>query len=235
MDLVELGKAVKGNLRHPWEQSRLNFIIHMLGKYLQTTPASILDIGSGDAFVLESLADEFPDSSLTGLDVYLSKPTAGTRFTVYNRQSDIHLKPYNLITLFDLLEHIEDDAKYLKGFVDDYMEAGSTLFITVPMHQYLFSEHDRFLKHFRRYSLASLKNLASDSGLETIKSGQFFASLYLARFLQKFIHSGGDAKGVAGWGGGKVSTVLITAILDIDWRFFSFLPGLSGYLLLRKT
>ena len=53
--------------------------------------------------------------------------------------------------------------------------------VTVPAFQALFSEHDRFLKHQRRYSLSGLRDVVAKSGLAAVADGHLFGSLLPAR------------------------------------------------------
>src|SRR4051812_25318096 len=51
------------------------------------------------------------------------------------------------------------------------------LLVTVPAFQFLWSGHDVFLEHKRRYTLASLHSTIESAGLEIIRSRYFFGVL----------------------------------------------------------
>jgi len=71
---------------------------------------------------------------------------------------------FDLITMFDVLEHIEDDASALSALVTR-LNADGALFITVPAFGWLFSQHDRLHHHFRRYSKKELIAKIQAAGL----------------------------------------------------------------------
>jgi hypothetical protein len=235
MDIKEKGVSEGGVARHPWEISRLGFMLDAIKKSFPTDPpASILDIGSGDAFIIDSLSEYYPAAQLAGVDINLPEPLAREKYTVHTSLETVPERNFALVTMFDVIEHIENDAGFIKDVAERFMGSDSLLFITVPMHRFLFSKHDRWLNHYRRYSSESLHNLAGDCSMEIIAQGQFFFSLFIVRAVQKFLLPAGRSKGVGSWHGGRFLTSAITCLLDFDRRFFSFLPGLSGYLVLRS-
>lgn len=68
-----------------------------------------------------------------------------------------HLQ-YEMVTMHDVLEHIEDDSTAISR-LGKMIKPGGHLIITVPAMQSLFGSHDEQLGHFRRYSRKSLKSL----------------------------------------------------------------------------
>ncbi len=78
-------------------------------------------------------------------------PFAGTKF--------------DLITMFDVLEHIEDDNAALRAVAARISQNG-VLFLTVPAFQFIFSRHDRLHHHFRRYSKKELVEKVKAAGFE---------------------------------------------------------------------
>lgn len=65
---------------------------------------------------------------------------------------------FDLAVSFDVFEHIEDDELAIKEVYRVLKPEGSLVF-TVPAIQFLFSNHDQALNHYRRYNRKSLKNL----------------------------------------------------------------------------
>ncbi len=59
-------------------------------------------------------------------------------------------KSFDIVTCFDVLEHVKDDARAIHEVLRVLKEGGLMLF-TVPAYQRLYSSHDRVLKHERRY------------------------------------------------------------------------------------
>jgi len=89
--------------------------------------------------------------------------------------------PYNekfdLICMFDVLEHIQDDKKALIKIAGLLKPAG-TLIITVPAYSWLYGAHDKMLHHFRRYSKNTLNEIINYSDLKVLKSSYFNTLLF---------------------------------------------------------
>ncbi len=82
----------------------------------------------------------------------------------------------DLVLLMDVLEHVEDPV----GLLGEYVQAarpGATFFITVPAHQWLWSDHDVYLGHYRRYTRRLLEHTAATAGLTVDESGYYFLTI----------------------------------------------------------
>lgn len=111
------------------------------------------------------------------------------------------------MTLFDVLEHLEDDAGFLKMLAGG-LPRGAELLITVPAGSRLYGEHDRRLRHFRRYDRIGLAAVLERSGVEVLECRSFFCSLYPVRLLEVLRGSAGG-----GIGGGAISPGWLNALL----------------------
>lgn len=67
-------------------------------------------------------------------------------------------KFFDIAVAFDVLEHIEDDKKAVEQIYRVLSKNGVFVF-TVPAFNFIFSSHDRFIGHKRRYDRKMLKNL----------------------------------------------------------------------------
>jgi SAM-dependent methyltransferase len=65
---------------------------------------------------------------------------------------------FDCILYIDVLEHIEDDRTEIKT-ASRLLKPGGYLVVLSPAHQWLFSEFDRQIGHFRRYTKAQLRTL----------------------------------------------------------------------------
>jgi SAM-dependent methyltransferase len=75
---------------------------------------------------------------------------------------------FDLICMFDVLEHIEKDQETL-NVLRGYLSDDGYMLITVPAHQWLWSTHDEFLHHQRRYSTKLLRQIIGKAGLCAVK------------------------------------------------------------------
>ncbi|MBU0761930.1 MAG: class I SAM-dependent methyltransferase [Candidatus Altiarchaeota archaeon] len=98
---------------------------------------------------------------------------------------------YDLIVGLEVLEHIVADAKAVEC-IADCMKPGGFFVFSVPAHQFLFSSHDRFLNHVRRYSSKGLKSLLSGRFTVAFLSFRYFF-LFLPVFLSKLVNRDRDA------------------------------------------
>jgi SAM-dependent methyltransferase len=73
---------------------------------------------------------------------------------------------FDTILYIDVLEHIADDGYEVRK-AGELLAPGGKLIVLSPAYNVLFSEFDRAIGHFRRYSRASLRALTPD-GLRLI-------------------------------------------------------------------
>lgn len=107
-------------------------------------------------------------------------------------QINLQDKQFDLICLFDVLEHIESDQKAMQRIMGLLNDNG-ILLLTVPAYQWLYTTHDKILHHFRRYSKKNICKILQEAGL-TIKKITYFNTLLFplvmaARFYDKLLAS----------------------------------------------
>lgn len=87
---------------------------------------------------------------------------------------------FDTIIYIDVLEHIDTDRDELFRAAQNLEEGGKILIIS-PSHNFLFSEFDKKVGHYRRYNKEMLRGIAPDSmqitELKYLDSVGFFASL----------------------------------------------------------
>ena len=171
MDLVEAkARGFEAVVRHPWEQARLSLVDQLIRRHVDLRAGDVVfDIGCGDTFVAEELARRYPDVQFNAVDSNFTDQlieTLRTRLTVPNVSLFATLesvsvpKPAALVLLMDVIEHVPDDVAFLGDIANrSFVGAETRLLITVPSFQSLFSSHDRFLGHYRRYSGRTLRRL----------------------------------------------------------------------------
>lgn len=142
------------------------------------------------------------------------------------------------IIMMDVLEHIQDDSAFLKLVLDKLMRNG-ILIVTVPAFESLFSSHDTYLKHYRRYNYVELRELLLSNNLHIVRSHYFYSTLFAARWLQLMLKKLKPDEKNVGIGMWKYSednfiTRVIELILNIDFnvnvtlnKLGIRLPGLS--------
>jgi SAM-dependent methyltransferase len=244
LDLSEVRR--EGAQRHPWEIARL----HALAAILRRRPArteSILDIGCGDGFIGESLRAALDARVLVGVDLHLPDaacgvyPAANHVSERYQSEEPIGDRRFDLVLALDVIEHVEDDRALLRNVIARRVQPGGRVLVTVPAFQALFSDHDRALHHYRRYTVSELRSAAADAGLDVLDDGYVFMSLLAPRVVAMLRERGGQQQadhGAGGWQGPVWLTRLLAATLTLDAevllairRLGIRVPGLTAWAL----
>ena len=96
---------------------------------------------------------------------------------------------HSLLSLFDVLEHIDDDLGTLRHLIE-VLDPGGVLVLTVPAHPMLFDEMDEIAHHRRRYRRSELRQKLEAAGFRVLRLAHFMAPLvplvalrWLARVL----------------------------------------------------
>jgi len=158
----------------------------------------ILDVGAGSGIFSKQLLD---------LNIAQSAVCVDPNYPE-ERREDWHGKSIEfvkslksggqeLVLMMDVLEHVPDDVALLKEYVDQ-MPKGAHLLITVPAFQFMWSGHDVFLEHYRRYTIEMMETATRKAGLTPIKSRYFFGALFpvvaIIRLAKKLLLERGQVK-----------------------------------------
>jgi len=262
MDLTEVKHQTNVYIRHPWELARFEVIISLLKKTapkLLLKSPMVLDVGCGDLYFAEQFVKNNPSSTVFAIDNAFSDPKLkelnlqyqNTPINIYNSVEKIEhtIKPKaDIVLLLDVIEHIENDQLFLEQLICSDLIGKETLFvITVPAYQKLFTSHDIYLKHYRRYNNKMLKELFEKVKLVPVETGYFFTSLLFPRIAKKWLEKFKKSdvvheRGIGEWTSQPIKDFLIRNFLVIDFHFSQVLrkagiklPGLSNYAICRTA
>lgn len=84
---------------------------------------------------------------------------------------------FDLVALFDVIEHIPDERATLVE-VRRVLKPGGTVFLSVPAYQFLYSQNDRVVHHQRRYTARQLRRQLEAAGLRVEKVSYFNTLLF---------------------------------------------------------
>jgi SAM-dependent methyltransferase len=84
---------------------------------------------------------------------------------------------FDLVCLFDVLEHIERDEAALRT-LRGLLRPGGRLLLTVPAHPWLWSRHDEKLHHVRRYRAGELARVCRKAGFRIDRLSYFNLLLF---------------------------------------------------------
>jgi ubiquinone/menaquinone biosynthesis C-methylase UbiE len=91
---------------------------------------------------------------------------------------------FDSIYLLDVLEHIDNQVAILKS-AQNYLTQSGKILVTVPAFEFLWSPHDEFVHHVRRYTKAGLKRVLKDAGYEVERISYFNSILFPLALTQR--------------------------------------------------
>lgn len=176
MDLLESGQ-IEGVVDQHWYY---NAKAKMLVATLLIEPKTILDVGAGSGFFSKFLIRNTKCNSSICVDVNYRNDHYENYLGAqihYKKNIDDPQLNVDLVLMMDVLEHVSDDVGMLKEYAKK-VPTGTYFLITVPAFNYLWSSHDIFLGHKRRYTIASLEEVVKKSGLKIVKKNYFFGLIF---------------------------------------------------------
>jgi SAM-dependent methyltransferase len=165
---------------HFWFTSR-NRLISWLIERFAARSSRALEVGCGTGYVLYALRGATHRAQLAGSELH----TTGLVYARRRHNGSVELfqmdaqrsglvDALDLIGIFDVLEHIEDDHRVL---VELYrmLAPNGVLIASVPQHPWLWSASDEQAYHHRRYAIGELDRKARSVGFEVVYRTSFAA------------------------------------------------------------
>ena len=168
---------------HFWFVGRRRIFFHLLDRELNgRRDLSVLDVGCGAGGMLEPLSRYGQvtgvDTSSELIDFCRARGFGRVRVgSAYDLPADSG--SVDVITLFDTIEHVPDDARALHECRRALAPDG-LVFISVPAYQFLYANNDRVAHHERRYTAAGLRRKLIEAGFEPTRVTYFNTLLFPA-------------------------------------------------------
>jgi len=229
-----LGDAIDS---HWYYRAKAVALLDLLGNARHRVVA---DIGAGSGFFARTL---------------LARGVGGTAWcidTAYTASSDLMLPggtmhfrpspegapPADLVLLMDVLEHVDDDVALLADCVQR-SHHDARFVVSVPAFQWLWSNHDVFLEHRRRYSLRQIEAVVRAAGLVPQRGHYFYATVLapavLQRLLDRLTTRPVEARSQLRQHSPLVNQALLAACqLERPWARFNRAFGLTAFVLARR-
>jgi trans-aconitate methyltransferase len=196
-----LKQATRRTIGEPYvgKRLKLRWLASRLAD-LDLRPRQILDAGAEDATFSYWLADRWPKATVTAVDIdeeaiaacIAARPASYANRVTFRATAFEALPPdtYDLVTAFDVLEHIVDDKAALVA-LKDAAKPGAYLLLHVPQptytnhrgEAYTWADEDAWQSnpgHVRAgYTLDGLSALVEAAGLEVV-SGEWWNRKYAA-------------------------------------------------------
>ena len=226
-----------------WMRWRFQIIKDLLFKY-KIKPKKILDVGCGEGVFAEQYFKYFK-KRISGCDINVNIKKRIKKKNINFLRYDISKKNkkykelYDLIFLLDVIEHVNDDKKFL-DFCYFHMKKNGFLLINVPASQILFSNYDLAVGHKRRYNKKSLIKLVDQKKfkIQEIRYWGFFLTpLLLVRKIATnyFLHKSNTKKVIEfGWKTNFLKNIILEIIALERFIPFKFFFGSSLTCLLIK-
>ncbi len=168
--------------RHFWFRARQAIVSALTKQITACFPQGyrVMEIGCGTGNLLRILESTCHNGIIFGLDLFWEGLAfAQLRTSAGLIQARAECMPFcnsqfDLIGMFDVLEHLENDEDILSS-IQQMLKPGGKLLLTVPAHGDLWSSFDLIAHHQRRYE-------PSDLTAKLIKGG--FSIEYISECMQ---------------------------------------------------
>ena len=193
-----------------------NYQLDLIRKFVG---GNILEVGPGRGEIIENFISA--DNKITMIDTdeemckIIRERFKNSDVKILNSNISSLEEKFDTILYMDVIEHIENDIKELDQAISKLNKNGK-LVIIVPAFSILFSDFDKSVGHFRRYTKKNFFNYKnSEVKLRNLK---YFDSLgFFILFLSKILKFKGNSKAVFGI---KVWNMLIPISRLIDKLIF---------------
>jgi SAM-dependent methyltransferase len=167
--------------RHWWFLGRRVILLRAIDEWTTVRDGRVLDFGCGTGAMLPHLERYGTVSAVDGDE-------RAVEFCHRRGRAEVqHLPPgeplpfatasFDLVTSFDVLEHIEDDVAALRE-LGRVLRPGGTAALAVPAFMLLWGDQDAISHHFRRYRWPQLRERIQAAGLEPLHHSYFNSLLF---------------------------------------------------------
>lgn len=176
------------NMDHFWVRRRFE-VLHRLAGDLVSKAVAVAEIGCGNG-LLQMQVEERYGKSVVGYDLNehalkqnVSAKSPISCYDIFERRPELR-QTYDLIFLFDVLEHIREEAPFLDA-LKYHLAPGGHIVLNVPAGQWAFSTYDTAVGHVRRYSNSTLRSACKAQGLSVKEWTYWGMPLVPVLFLRK--------------------------------------------------
>jgi len=233
MDLKEediLGADIGRHWYYRSKAAALRRMVEPLG------PQRVLDVGAGSGFFSRHLLAEGGAKSALCVDVGYARnrdETLDGKPVLYRR--DCSPTDCDLVLMMDVLEHVDNDVGLVRHYAAKVV-SGAHFLVTVPAFRFLWSGHDVFLDHRRRYTLPEIETTLRDAGLTVVRGAYYFGLIFPLATAVRLAGRGDATPRSSLRKHGALTNGLLAAACAAELPLFPLnrLAGLSAFVLAKK-
>ncbi|MGD9883600.1 MAG: class I SAM-dependent methyltransferase [Reyranella sp.] len=199
-------------------------------------PRHVLDVGAGSGFFSRHLLERTDATAALCVDTgYPSDRDDSSNGKPVRFRRTIGAVDCNLVLMMDVLEHVDDDCGLVRRYADK-VPPGAHFLVTVPAFRFLWSGHDVFLEHKRRYRLDEIEAVLRAAGLEIVRGSYYFGFVFpLAAAIRLASRNSSEPRTNLQRHGALANGVLTAACMaELPLFPINRLAGLSAFVLARK-
>jgi len=191
MDAEAYSEMIELQEKHWWFVARRIVIKSFIELEMpDSSKANVLEIGCGVGGNVELLGKS---GNYLGIDMHgPAIAYCSEKFPQFNfkcaRIEDIpqefNSNKFDSIYILDVLEHLDNGVEILKT-TRNYLNENGKILVTVPAFQFLWSPHDDFVHHVRRYTKKSLRKTLEESGYSVERLSYFNSLLFPLALIQR--------------------------------------------------
>ena len=162
---------------HWWYRARRALVGELLAGRLEPG-ARVIDVGCGTGDNLPALEDA-AGRTVVGVELspyavrHAPRSAAGDVRVGVSRAEHLPFRTgsADLVTSMDVIEHLDDDAALAE--YRRVVRPGGLVLLTVPAYPWLWSHHDDWAAHLRRYTRRTLVDAVVRAGLQPLRTTYF--------------------------------------------------------------
>ena len=237
MDIKEAG-LIKGDIARHWYYRAKLAALRRITRDLD--PVSLLDVGAGVGFYARAMLRDTALAQATCVDPGYQADhdeTVADKPLLFRRHIDT--TDADLVLMMDVLEHVPNDVDMVVDYVAR-ARPGTHFIITVPTFMWLWSGHDVFLEHYRRYSLRQIEHALRAGGLRIERGCYFYGALLplvaASRTTERLLHGGHRIARSQMRDHGATLNALFWTVCRLELPFFpaNRLAGLTAFVRATK-
>ena len=199
-------------------------------------PRRLLDVGAGSGFFSRHLLAETPAESALCVDIgYPGDRDDSVAGKPVRYRRDTGPTDCDLVLMMDVLEHVDDDRGLARHYASK-VPSGAHFLVTGPAFAFLWSGHDVFLEHKRRYRLPEIEAAMQAAGLKIVRGAYYFALVFPLAAAVRLADRNTTEPRSSLKKHGALANGLLSALCAAELPLFPYnrLAGLSAFVLAKK-